>query len=483
MKVFKEKLLPMFPYAIFLLVGGFLLIRPIMDGDEIWNYNFARNICEGRFPYVDFNMIQTPLSSYLASVFLKILGNTLFNFRIAAILLIAAVFGSLYYLCSQILQDKIVAFTSTVFVFGLNYLFWNYNYNNLNLLLIVMILCVEWKKQRGKKIDSPIWDILLGILVGIMPLIKQSTGAVFLAINAFLCICELINDKKKWKQKFARIGVSIAPGICFVGTLFVQNQIDEFWDYAIVGISTFHHKITYFEFIFSTPITFVIGIFPVFVIGMCIYSFIKKKEQRKLIGMFLMWSIGGLIVAYPLCDSIHMVVAIVPFVPCIFMTCKIKKLKTYEEYICCAVAVLVLVVLVMSDASKEGNYKKCELDYFRGVPIDVIMEEHIDDMTEYIKIKGKEGYTAIVADEYGALYSIVINECYKDMDMLLEGNLGTQSSEEILSRYQDDIILVRRDENNMGYQAYKELIFEVKNTYEKIDEVSSFDAYIRKKEN
>ena len=134
MKVFKEKLLPMFPYAIFLLVGGFLLIRPIMDGDEIWNYNFARNICEGRFPYVDFNMVPTPLSAYLAAGFLKVFGNTLFHFRIVAILLMAAVFGSLYYLCSQILQDKVVAFVSTVFVFGLNYLFWNYNYNNLNLL-------------------------------------------------------------------------------------------------------------------------------------------------------------------------------------------------------------------------------------------------------------------------------------------------------------------------------------------------------------
>lgn len=483
MKVFKEKLLPMFPYAIFLLVGGFLLIRPIMDGDEIWNYNFARNICEGRLPYVDFNMVPTPLSAYLAAGFLKVFGNTLFHFRIVAILLMAAVFGSLYYLCSQILQDKVVAFVSTVFVFGLNYLFWNYNYNNLNLLLIVMILCVVWKKNKTEGKDCVVWDILLGVLVGIMPLIKQSTGFVFLAINGVLCIYDIIHERKMWKQKMVRIAVSFVPGVCFVGTLLVQNSMAEFWDYAVAGIGTFNHKITYFEFLLSTPITFFIGIFPVFVVGMCIYSVIKQKEQRKLIATFLLWAIGGLIVAYPLCDSIHMVVAIVPFVPCVFLICKIKKLKQYEGYICCVVAALVLSVLAISDADKDGNYKKCELDYFRGSPIDVTMEEHIANVTDYIKKQELNGKKVVVCDEYGALYSIVLNHCNKDFDMLNMGNFGTKTISEILEPYQDDIILVRRDENNMGYQAYKELIFEVKNTYEKIDEVSSFDAYIRKKEN
>lgn len=56
MKVLRGKLLLLLPYITFFVVGIFLLFEPILDGDEIWNYNFARNICEGRLPYVDFNI-------------------------------------------------------------------------------------------------------------------------------------------------------------------------------------------------------------------------------------------------------------------------------------------------------------------------------------------------------------------------------------------------------------------------------------------
>ena len=59
-----------------------------------------------------------------------------------------------------------------------------------------------------------------------------------------------------WKQKIVRIVFSLVPGVCFVGALFVQNSMVEFWDYAVAGIGTFNHKITYFEFLLSTPITF-----------------------------------------------------------------------------------------------------------------------------------------------------------------------------------------------------------------------------------
>ena len=43
MKVLRGKLLLLLPYITFFVVGIFLLFEPILDGDEIWNYNFARN--------------------------------------------------------------------------------------------------------------------------------------------------------------------------------------------------------------------------------------------------------------------------------------------------------------------------------------------------------------------------------------------------------------------------------------------------------
>ena len=483
MKVLRGKLLLLLPYITFFVVGIFLLFEPILDGDEIWNYNFARNICEGRLPYVDFNMIQTPLAAYLAAGVLKVFGNTLFHFRIVAIILLALVFSSLYRLCEKIIKERTTAFVITVFVYGLNLIFWNYNYNNLNLLLLIWILCLEWKRYEDENESCVLYDVLIGLLVGITPLIKQSTGAVLLVVNIILCISDIICEKSKWKRKFVRVGISIIPLFIFAGILVIQNSFEEFWDYAIAGIGEFTHKITYFEFLFSTPVTFLIGIFPVITIGVCIYSMIRNKEKRRLTGTCLLWALGGAVVAYPLCDSTHMVVAIVPFVPCIFLNCKMKKWKSYETYLCQAVAWTVLLVSALSVFEAEGEYKKCELDYFRGIRIEKVMEEHIREVTDYMVKQDENGQRVAVADEYGALYTIPLNQCNKNLDMLLLGNLGTYDVSEILDEYEDYILLVRKDNATLGYQANVDLILIVKESYKKIDEVSSFDAYIRKKEN
>ena len=43
--------------------------------DEIWNYGFAFNISKGLIPYLDFNMIQTPLYAYSLAGLIKLLEN------------------------------------------------------------------------------------------------------------------------------------------------------------------------------------------------------------------------------------------------------------------------------------------------------------------------------------------------------------------------------------------------------------------------
>lgn len=111
------------------------------------------------------------------------------------------------------------------------------------------------------------------------------------------------------------------------------------------------------------------------------------------------------------------------------------------------------------------------------------MEEHIREVTDYMDKQDENGQRVAVADEYGALYTIPLNQCNKNLDMLLLGNLGTYDVSEILDEYEDYILLVRKDNATLGYQANVDLILIVKESYKKIDEVSSFDAYIRKKEN
>ncbi len=53
-----------FGIAILLFLAT-VLPRNLADLDEIWNFNFARNIANGLIPYKDFNMLQTPLLPFI----------------------------------------------------------------------------------------------------------------------------------------------------------------------------------------------------------------------------------------------------------------------------------------------------------------------------------------------------------------------------------------------------------------------------------
>lgn len=53
-----------FGIAILLFLAT-VLPRNLANLDEIWNFNFARNIANGLIPYKDFNMLQTPLLPFI----------------------------------------------------------------------------------------------------------------------------------------------------------------------------------------------------------------------------------------------------------------------------------------------------------------------------------------------------------------------------------------------------------------------------------
>ena len=66
-----------------LIISGILVFKEKLgDLDEIWQYSFAKNILSGLVPYRDFNMITTPLFSFLGAIILKIVANELIIMRV-----------------------------------------------------------------------------------------------------------------------------------------------------------------------------------------------------------------------------------------------------------------------------------------------------------------------------------------------------------------------------------------------------------------
>ena len=53
-----------------------------LNTDEIWNFGFSYSIYKGEIPYVDFNMVITPLSPFIFSLLFFIFGPSMLLFHI-----------------------------------------------------------------------------------------------------------------------------------------------------------------------------------------------------------------------------------------------------------------------------------------------------------------------------------------------------------------------------------------------------------------
>lgn len=88
----KRKFLSSLPYVFIALFCLEIFLTPFGSGDELWNYNFAKNIAEGLKPYADISVIQTPLSACISGAFFKIFGRGMLTYRVVGYLLMASIF-------------------------------------------------------------------------------------------------------------------------------------------------------------------------------------------------------------------------------------------------------------------------------------------------------------------------------------------------------------------------------------------------------
>lgn len=136
---------------IFILMAAIILPKEISDLDEIWNYNFAKNIAEGRVPYRDFNMLQTPALSFFVAIFFKIFSNELIITRILSIFLNTTIL----FLCSKILARlRINSYINGFMLLGLFWLLKPHfclDYNFANLLILLIIIYIELGELERKE--------------------------------------------------------------------------------------------------------------------------------------------------------------------------------------------------------------------------------------------------------------------------------------------------------------------------------------------
>lgn len=479
-----------------------ILVRDLGNYDELWNYNFAKNIAEGRLPYKDFNMIQMPLLPLICAAFLKIFVNELIVMRILAILLNSAILFSIYKILELLKVNKYCTYTCLVLFY---FLYRDYllcmDYNFAVLLICILLIYFELKfvnKNKKLLISNFKYDFILGIFVGTTILIKQTTGILLSLIYIFYKL--LIVSKHEWKTVFriifSRLVGALIPVIGFLIYLSINNIWTEFFDYTVLGISTFDNVIPYVNLIKYGQIHIkLLSIFlPLTIIYLYVKTIIKEQKsvERKSLFIFFAYAVAHSIVIFPISDEAHLLIAgmptIIAMIYILYLQAdKILKekykirnfLKLYVQAFSILLTAYLLIIIFSLGISEYKNLRNSsDLKHFKLIPSN--LDDNIKYIDNYIIEENSKRKEVYILDASACLYTIPIDQYNKDYDMFLIGNLGSKGEKgqiEKLETEQNAVVLILNEKYNRNWQNPEQVREYIIKNWIKKGEINQFDIY------
>ena len=482
--------------AILFLITSFILPKNFGDLDEIWNYNFAKNILEGKAPYKDFNMIQTPLLPIIASLFLKIFGNELIIMRILAIILCTTIFFLIYKILEERL--KINSKVSLISTLGIIWIFQEHvriDYNFIVLLIVLILIYIELKNDKLIKYNFK-RDILIGILAGSAILFKQTTG-MFIALVTIGYKLLIISKKEELQEfikiAFARTAGAIIPILFLIIYISLLGIWRDFIDYTIVGVKTFSNYLPYsYLFKNNKPIIKMLAVMlPIMIAIEYFFGIVKNDNTKKNKNYLILFSfsVANAIVIFPITDEIHFLIGMLPCIICaiyfiynIFSKILKGKIKIFiKSFIeCASIGILILYIIILINPMKEyiQNLNKYQyLQHFRNIPISEGLEKQIEIVDEYIKNSTKEVY---ILDATASVYMIPIDNYNKNYDMFLKGNLGAEGEKGIIEELKEknnSKILIMKEGLARNWQNPEDVRKYIIENWKKTEEIACFEVY------
>ena len=488
---------------LFFITFSFILIEPISSLDELWNYSFSKNIANGLLPYVDFNIVQTPLVFFITALFLKFGFNGLITTRILATILSVLILIMVYIILNKLIKNK---YANLFIMFNVCIVlipFFCLDYNFLVLLFALILLNYELKSDNDKLLKLNVKsDFILGIVAGLAIITKQSTGLIIAVVYVFykwLAVRKKEDFVVAFKISLSRgLGV-LVPVILFFTYLIVTKSFVEFWNYCLFGVSEFKNSISYIELLKAGQYAISVKILAVMVLIVILYAFIyliknyklKTLESRNILKLFV-YGVASFVVIYPISDDVHFlagfVILLLLSIYIVATHCKLKneklklnlsKLVIYLDY-----AILAMLVVVMC-----ANYyhyimndeKNHNLEHYEGIPINENIVWAVNRVNEYIEEEKLNGRNVYILNADAVLYNITKDRYNKYFDLPLKGNLGKNGIENMINEIKgldsNSVILILQEGRPLNWQMPKEIIAYIRENYELVGKIVSYDMY------
>ena len=287
-------------------------------------------------------------------------------------------------------------------------------------------------------------------------------------------------DKNKSKFRFCiESAVALIPSGLYLLYLLGSDTLWDFVDYAVVGVKYFTHKITYIDFMFSSIVYFAMGIGFVVICSLTMKNILSIDDKNRKIEIirFVIISFAAGVVAYPLTDRSHILLAVMPYMICWFLSMKdihITKKEGISIYLFSAMLIVLAMPVIVNI---DDSHKWSSLNRFEHILVDEDMEQNIVRVCDFIKENNQKGIDVYITNESACVYMIPLEIYNKNYDMLLLGNLGSNTVEDLLDVDDSSLFLVYKNKEIINWQCHFELIDYITENYECVGEINNYDIY------
>lgn len=426
---------------LFILILTFQLFLPL-DLDEIWNYGFIHNISTGLIPYKDFNMVITPFFMFLFSLPIYIFGSNLLIIHIEQTIMILIT----YYLLEKLYKDK-----ANYFILLLC-LLWNCIYPSYNsfLLFLTLILVVLEKENKN--------DYLIGIILGLLILTKQSVGICIVISQMFF----YIKDKKKLLKRL--IGLLI-PILVFILYLLFTKSLQQFINLCILGLFDFGRK---------NRLSFSYVYILFFLFSILLFILIKKEKKIEYF-----YALAFLSIDIPMFDIGHLRYFLVLFFILVVIPNINIKQKINHSLLCYFSIVLILGFVYLQDYKEENRfYYPNQLNHFEYKYISKTHEKETKKVLSLMKKYNNQKVILISRSAY--FYKLISDKKITYYDLINTGNWGYHGSKKLKEKLKEEkqaIYIVQLSSFNKTEQTDKTALDFIKKHCDKIEEYKDFIIY------
>ncbi len=463
--------------VILIIISGFSLNINMDSEDSFWNFANIYKMYEGEQIYTNINIIITPLFFYIGELFMYILGSNFIAYQIYNIIIATILFVLMYNLFRKLNIQKLTSMTYIIvslIVLGDFYIS-GPNYNVLALLFSIVGITNLIQNKQGTKTK-----IFQGIIAFLIFISKQNIG-VFYIIG--LTIYQIIL-KKELKHWFISAVIFLIGILLTIIAFLINGNLYNFINYAFLGIGEFATENIYLNVyeILIFLVYIIIILFGIFIIHSKKINIEDKiKENIKILVSFAMTYI---FIAYPIFNEYHLTLAsVLPYLILVYsLTITIKQFKLKKITIMSTAILAIFSLLLLTDYIIKITY----IDYpfknnhpYKGMLISAENYQEMQEICNYIKENNANGINVKILSHRSMWYLIQLHQFNGEMDLPFYGNLGKDGEDgliENIQKLENTKILILK-EGEKRFQESKKVENYIRQSYEKVEEISSFDVY------